>query len=60
MQSINIHDATTNLSKLLELVSNGEKFIIAKAGKPIAMLSPTHLFGEASIKANLGKLDVNR
>jgi prevent-host-death family protein len=40
MQSINIHDAKTNLSKLLELVSNGEKFIIAKAGKPIAMLSP--------------------
>jgi prevent-host-death family protein len=37
---INIHDAKTNLSKLLERVENGEEIIIARAGKPIARLCP--------------------
>lgn len=37
---VNIHEAKTQLSKLLQRVMNGEKIIIAKAGKPIAILSP--------------------
>ena len=37
---INIHEAKTNLSRLLERVMKGEKIIIAKAGKPVAVLSP--------------------
>lgn len=37
---INIHEAKTHLSRLLERVMKGEKIIIAKAGKPIAVLSP--------------------
>lgn len=37
---VNIHEAKTNLSRLLERVRKGEKIIIAKAGKPIAVLSP--------------------
>lgn len=40
MTTVNIHEAKTHLSKLLVRVSNGEKIIIAKAGKPIAVLSP--------------------
>lgn len=36
---VNIHQAKTHLSKLLQRVMNGEKIIIAKAGKPIAILS---------------------
>lgn len=40
MTTVNIHDAKTHLSKLLRRVMNGEKIIIAKAGKPIAVLSP--------------------
>ncbi len=39
MQVVNIHDAKTNLSKLIEKISNGEEVIIAKAGKPVAKLS---------------------
>lgn len=35
MQTINIHEAKTHLSRLLEQVVNGEPFIIAKAGKPM-------------------------
>ena len=37
---VNVHDAKTQLSKLLQRVMNGEKIIIAKAGKPVAILSP--------------------
>jgi len=36
MQTINIHEAKTNLSRLLEQVRQGRPFIIAKAGRPIA------------------------
>lgn len=37
---VNVHEAKTQLSKLLQRVMNGEKIIIAKAGKPVALLSP--------------------
>lgn len=39
MQTYNIHEAKTNLSKLIEKTSQGEEIIIAKAGKPVAKLS---------------------
>ena len=35
MQTYNIHDAKTQLSKLVEMAAKGEPFIIAKAGKPM-------------------------
>ncbi|MFC1921677.1 type II toxin-antitoxin system Phd/YefM family antitoxin [Chloroflexota bacterium] len=38
--TVNIHEAKTHLSKLLKRVMSGERIIIAKAGKPIAVLSP--------------------
>ena len=38
MQTVNIHEAKTHLSKLLEIVDQGEEVIIARAGKPIAKL----------------------
>jgi prevent-host-death family protein len=37
---VNIHEAKTHLSRLLEQVAAGEEVIIAKAGKPIARLVP--------------------
>lgn len=39
MQIINIHQAKTNLSKLIEKALVGEDVIIAKAGKPVAKLT---------------------
>jgi len=39
-KTVNIHEAKTHLSKLLERVMSGERIIIAKAGKPVAVLSP--------------------
>lgn len=35
MQTVNIHDAKTNLSKLVDKAVKGEAFIIAKAGRPL-------------------------
>ncbi len=40
MATVNIHDAKTHFSKLLTRVESGEEIVIAKAGKPVARLSP--------------------
>jgi len=40
MRTVNIHEAKTNLSRLLEAVAEGEEIIIAKAGTPVARLVP--------------------
>jgi prevent-host-death family protein len=40
MQMVNIHDAKTNFSRLVDAASTGEEIIIAKAGKPVARLVP--------------------
>jgi len=37
---VNVHEAKTQFSKLLERVAQGEEIIIAKAGKPVAKLVP--------------------
>ena len=40
MQTINIHEAKTHLSRLVEEAAKGNAFIIAKAGKPMVKVSP--------------------
>ena len=40
MDTINIHEAKTHLSRLVEKASRGESFVIAKAGKPMAKVVP--------------------
>lgn len=40
MQQLNIYETKTRLSQLVEEVSGGSSFIIAKAGKPLAKLVP--------------------
>jgi prevent-host-death family protein len=39
MKTINIHQAKTHLSKLVEEAAKGEPFVIAKAGKPIVKVT---------------------
>ena len=39
MQTVNIHEAKTQLSKLIEQAVKGESFIIAKAGKPLVKVT---------------------
>ena len=53
-RQVNIHDAKTQFSKLIELTQAGEEFIIAKAGKPVARLIP---ISQEPRKRQLGLLD---
>ncbi len=61
---INIHEAKTQLSKLVELAAAGREFIIAKAGKPMVRVVPLsdaglHQLGGLRHKANI-KLDLKK
>ena len=38
MKSVNIHEAKTHLSRLVERAAAGEEIVVAKAGKPMAKL----------------------
>ena len=40
MKSVNVHEAKTHLSRLLERVAAGEEVVIARAGHPVAKLVP--------------------
>lgn len=45
MRTVNIHEAKTHLSRLVDAAARGESFIIAKAGRPLvkvtALAAPT-------------------
>lgn len=38
-ETVNIHEAKTNLSRLIEKAAKGESFVIAKAGKPMVRVT---------------------
>lgn len=69
MKQVNIHEAKTQLSHLLEEVERGERIVIARAGEPVAVLAPYKaavrrrrlgLFaGEATMHANFDELPTN-
>ena len=40
MRAVNIHEAKTHLSRLVERAAAGEEIIIARNGKPVAKLVP--------------------
>lgn len=40
MRQVNVHEAKTELSRLLEEVEAGERVVIARAGEPVAVLVP--------------------
>ncbi|MBS1054777.1 type II toxin-antitoxin system Phd/YefM family antitoxin [Gluconobacter kondonii] len=40
MRTVNMHEAKTHLSRLIEAAMKGESFIIAKAGRPMVRVSP--------------------
>lgn len=58
---VNMHEAKTQLSRLVLRAAAGEEVIIARAGKPIVKLSPlqpaakARTFGTAKGKIKLGK-----
>lgn len=51
MRSVNVHEAKTQLSRLLEKVEAGERVVIARAGQPVAVLVP---YAEAAPRRVLG------
>lgn len=51
MRQVNVHEAKTSLSRLLEEVEAGEKVVIARAGEPVAVLVP---YQPAAKKRRLG------
>lgn len=40
MRTVNVHEAKTHLSRLIEAAARGESFVIAKAGKPMVKVVP--------------------
>lgn len=53
MQTVNIHEAKTHLSRLVEQAAKGEPFVIAKAGKPLVKVMALHA-PEAGQQQRLG------
>ena len=50
MNAIGVYDAKTQLPRLLERVSRGERFIITKHGQPVAELVPARTKGALNLK----------
>jgi len=42
MRKVNIHEAKTTLSRLVEAAEAGEEILLARAGRPVARLVPLH------------------
>jgi prevent-host-death family protein len=55
MTKANVHEAKTNLSKLIEQALNGEEVVIAKAGKPLVRLVPVRDDKESCFGMDAGK-----
>ena len=49
----NVHEAKTNLSRILELVEDGEEIVICRAGKPVAKVIP---FPQPKRRSSFGSL----
>ncbi len=55
MQTVNIHEAKTQLSRFVEQAAAGEEVVIARAGKPVARLMPLPPVYAQSRQLGLGK-----
>ena len=59
MPTVTIHQAKTNLSKLIERASQGEEIIIARGSKPVARLVPVGAVkGKRQPGSLKGKLEI--
>ncbi len=55
MQSVNIHEAKTHLSRFVDLAAAGEEIVIARAGKPVARLVALETVHPKPRRLGLGK-----
>jgi prevent-host-death family protein len=61
MRIVNIHEAKTNLSRLVEQAAKGEPFIIAKAGKPLVKVVALEAPADAEMRRigfMIGEIDI--
>jgi prevent-host-death family protein len=59
MQQFNVHEAKSNLSKLLDMAIEGEEVVIARHGAPVAKLTPIrHKTGKRILGAGRGSVTV--
>ena len=57
---INVHEAKTNFSKLLEQAHAGQEIILSKAGKPYARLVPLAPEAQSRIPGRLPEINTER
>jgi prevent-host-death family protein len=57
MRQVNIHEAKTHLSRLVEEAAAGETIILAKAGKPVARIVGLEAAPETKLRRKLGFLE---
>ncbi len=61
MTKVNIHQAKTQFSRLVDLAASGEEIVIAKSGKPVARLVPYKQKGAVRRPGSLrGKIRIKR
>lgn len=59
MTTVNVHEAKTHLSRILDRVSAGEEIIIARAGKPVARLVPLKAKRKARVPGSYaGRIEI--
>jgi prevent-host-death family protein len=56
---VNVHEAKTHLSRLLDKVAAGDDVTIAKAGKPIARLIPIGKAGSRRLGIDAGRVAID-
>lgn len=59
MTTVNVHEAKTQLSRLLALVEAGEDVTIARNGKPVARLVPCEQRGKPTFGSLKGKISID-
>jgi prevent-host-death family protein len=58
MAEVNIHEAKTHLSRLLQRVAAGEEIVISRAGKPIARLVPVRTAATRALGIDHGLFEI--
>jgi len=56
MTQVNVHEAKTNLSKLIKKATNGDEVIIARGNKPLIKLVPIKNVGQRKIGTAKGQI----
>ena len=57
MKRVNMHEAKTHLSRLVDEAAAGQAFVICKAGKPMVRVTPLNQSDEAApVRSRLGML----